>query len=190
MKTFSPAPSNKKARNIVCILLAAAFVMLILSSTDLLPSYRSVMQLGALVIITVALVVWCRYLLLHYTYSIEEDRSGIYTLIVYQTQGRRSSAMLALPLTDVFSVETLSSEELKKKEGSISEEAANGKKKLRKYNFLSTISPNEVMLMLSVKRESVTEVVLEPNAEFAAELESCILAARQKSAELYGEEEE
>ena len=44
--------------------------------------------------------------------------------------------------------------------------------------------------MLSVKRESVTEVVLEPNAEFAAELESCILAARQKSAELYGEEEE
>lgn len=184
MKTYTPKSQNNNSKYLISAFFVISFILIGLAYADVLPISRSYLHIGVIFMLTFAILFWCRYILTYFTYSLEEDRSGLFNLIIYQTQGKRTSAMCACPLKGGITLEKLSGEAL--------ESAKSRKVKgLRRFNFTVTLMPKEAWLLCAADAKGGRiEILLELSEEFAVEVINAADFSQKKAQELYNEDED
>ena len=108
---FRPKAADEKGKRVFLLTLLLALATFLCSL--LLDSYQGIVQLVALVLITVSLYIYNRYVATSYEYEITTDNDGTPVFVVLAYQGKRTSTLCRIALWDVTSVTRYSPDELK-----------------------------------------------------------------------------
>lgn len=141
---------KKRAFPLFFVLIGISVALVI--SYMISPKYRGVIGLVAICAMTAAMMVYLRYVISDYTYSVREGEDNQAFLIFTKIVGKRQSMMGCVPLYAVQSIEKFTKEELK---------AQKIDKGTQKYNFAPTFSPDVVYAIRAQKGSVKYFVVLE-----------------------------
>ena len=134
MYEFSPKKTNKKGQNISAILFITSILAMFFSNIPNLP-YRSVMQVIALVMLSVAVMLLGRYVFKTYTYAVIQNDDGSYDLTVTEIKRKSRITVCRIGLSGIEEaviVKVSDSKEMKKK--------SSGRKS---FNYCVDMSPEE-----------------------------------------------
>lgn len=149
-----PMPKNKKARTLFFILLSAAAATVIASY--FLTSYKGIVQLGSLILLVSAVVIYTRYLGSVYSYEVTYDSDETPIFVVCQLSGKRRTSLCRVDLADIVEISLLSAEAYR---------AYKTEPGMKRYNYTPTLFPEEVYLMKVRSRTERADVFLELSAE-------------------------
>ncbi len=149
-----PVPKNKNARTLFFVLLGAAAATVGVSY--FLTAYKGIVQLGSLILLVAAVVIYTRYIGVVYSYEVSFDGDGTPIFVVCQFSGKRRTSLCRVDLGDISEIETLSAEKYR---------AYKTEQGTKRYNYTPTLFPPEVNLMKVRGRFERADVILELSAE-------------------------
>ena len=165
-------PKNKNA--------VIAFVVLLLVSAlgfcvyFILDSYRGVVGLFALMILTIAILVYTKFIAPAFYYDIATDSDGIPMFVVRQIIGKRQTTLCRLDLADIVSVDYETKEERSHHKT---------QRGVRKYIYAPTMFPKEIYRITAKSRYESAEIIIEGSEVFANTLKDYAREARKMRAE-------
>lgn len=159
--------SNKNASR-VCYasLLSAALCVIVCFFID---KYQALISVGALVFVTVAILMYTRYMAVSYLYDIFLDAENNPMFLVRSRTGRRETTLLRLDLYAITGLKRLNQSELK------SYKCDTG---VLKYNYCPTLFPSSAVLMTVRSHYEKADVFIEVTDEFMEYLSSIAKEAR------------
>ena len=95
--------SNNKARALFIIFMVCSFLTVMLSA--LIAEYKGVFTLAGAVLLSVALLLYSKYIAPVYFYDVSADSAGVPLLIVRQQVGKRQSTLCRIALSDITKIE-------------------------------------------------------------------------------------
>ena len=149
-----PMPKNKNARTLFFVLLAAAAATVIASY--FLTHYKGVVQLGSLILLVAAVLIYTRYLGSVYSYEVTFDSDETPIFVVCQLSGKRRTSLCRVDLADITEIEALEAAAYR---------AYKTEQGTKRYNYTPTLFPDEVYLMKVRSRTERADVFLELSAE-------------------------
>jgi hypothetical protein len=161
-------PKNKNS--------AIAFVVLLLTSAlgfcvyFIIDSYKGVVGLFALMILTVAILVYTKFIAPAFYYDIAIDSEGIPMFVVRQIIGKRQTTLCRLDLADIVSVDYET-----KKERSLHKTPRG----TRKYIYAPTMFPKEIYRITAKGHYESAEIIIEGSEVFANTLRDYSIQARK-----------
>ena len=165
---FHPKAQNAKGKRVFLITLLLALALFL--SSLLFTSYQGVIQLVALVLLTIALYFYNRYVTTSFVYEITTDADGAPVFVVSSYQGKRVSTLCRIALWDVTGVVRYTREELAKREKS---------KEVSTHKFTPTMSP-EIITVISVRSTyEKCDLWLETAEDFDAYFLSVVKEAKE-----------
>lgn len=168
IKEFSvkPKPSNNKARTVFIFCMLAAFVLITLST--LIPLYKGIVSLIGILLLSVALMLYAKYIAPIYFYDITFDSEGIPLFVVRQQTGKRYTTLCRIALHEIVKIEKQSREERR---------AHKTPYEMKKYSYLPTFDPAEVYRLTTSGRYERAEILIESSDGFADLLASYVAEA-------------
>lgn len=169
-----PKPSNNKARAmfIACSVLAFALVTL----STVIPLYRGLVSMAGVLLLTLALVFYTKYILPIYFYDIFIDSDGTPLFVVRQQTGRRESTLCRIPLNEILRVEKQSRQQRREHKTPY---------EVKKYAYLPTLDPDEIYRITTSGRYERAEILIECSEGFAKMLTVYSAEARQLRSDEY-----
>ncbi len=161
-------PQNKNS--------AIAFVVLLLISAlgfcvyFMVDSYKGVVGLFALMILTVAILVYTKFIAPAFYYDVAIDSEGIPMFVVRQIIGKRQTTLCRLDLADIVSVDYET-----KKERSLHKTPRG----IRKYIYAPTMFPKEIYRITAKGLYESCEIVIEGSVVFANTLRDYVIQAKK-----------
>lgn len=125
------------------------------------PKFAGVVSLAAVATMTASVLIYIRYVVSDYTYSVREGENHQSYLIVTKLVGKRQSMIGCVPLYAIKSIEKFTKEELKKQKI---------EKGTHKYNFAPTFSPDVVYVIKAETSTIKYNVIIEGTDELCARL--------------------
>ncbi len=161
------APSNKKA-SYVCYasLLSSALCVGVCFFID---KYQAIFSALAVVFITVAIVMYTRYMAASYIYDLTSDADGKPIFVVRSRTGKRDTTLLRIDIYAIESLKRLSAKEIK------THKCDTG---VLKYNYCPTLSPDSAVLMTVRSHYENADVFIEVSDEFTEYLANVAKYAR------------
>ena len=169
-----PKPSNNKARAmfIACSVLAFALVTL----STVIPLYRGLVSMAGVLLLTLALVFYTKYILPIYFYDIFIDSDGTPLFVVRQQTGKRQSTLCRIPLNEILRVEKQSRQQRREHKTPY---------EVKKYAYLPTLDPDEIYRITTSGRYERAEILIECSEGFAKMLTVYSAEARQLRSDEY-----
>lgn len=118
--------------------------------------YAGVVSLAAICTLTASVMVYIRYIVSDYTYSVREGEGGQAFLLFTKIVGKRQSMMGYLPLYGIKSIEKFTKNDIKQQKA---------EKGAHKYNFAPSFSPDVVYLIKAETRTLKYHVIIEGTDE-------------------------
>lgn len=165
---FRPKPTNQLGKRVFLLTLLCALAIFVVSL--FLPSYQSVVQLLALVLLTISLYYYNRYVSTTYEYEITTDSDGTPVFVVSTTQGKRTSALCRIALWDVVGLERFAKENLSKREND---------KTVSRHVLLPTLSPTVVTVVSVRSTYEKCELWLETSEDFDSYFLTLVRTAKE-----------
>lgn len=168
--SVSPKPQNQKARSIMLVMFLLSGI--IIATSFSLEKYRGVISSFSLLTLTVALLLYTKYISVKYYYEIMIDDDGVPLFLVRQSVGKRSSLLCRIELSSIVQVE---------------KENAAMRKKHKKaddafsYSYCPTLFPENTIRLYVVGYRAKSEIVIEGNDEFASLLIDYAKTAKEMS---------
>ena len=145
---------KKRAMPLFFTLIAISFALVAVSM--FITKYSGLVSLASIGTITAAMMVYIRYIISDYTYSVREGEGNQAFLIFTKIVGKRQSMMGFIPLYAIKSIERFTKTEIKKQK--IDQNA-------RKYNFAPSFSPDFVYVIEAQTRTDKYHVIIEGTDE-------------------------
>ena len=120
------------------------------------PKYSGVVSLVSICTMTAAVMIYVRYVVSDYTYSVREGENHQSYLIFTKVVGKRQSMMGCIPLYAIKSIEKFTNDELKQQKID---------KGTHKYNFAPSFAPDAVYVIKAKTRTVSYFVVIEGTDE-------------------------
>ena len=149
-----PVPKNKNARILFFSILGSAAAAVILAY--FLESYKGIVQLGALILLVAAVLVYTRYIGAVYSYEVTFDSDETPIFVVCQFSGKRRTSLCRVDLADVVDIEVLTNAAYR---------AYRTEPGVKRYNYTPTLNPPEVHLMRVRSHTERADVLLELSSE-------------------------
>ena len=166
--------SNNNAR-VACFTLLGVSV-LVFCAYFISPSYKGLIGLLGIALITAAVLIYTKYVSCEYYYDITKDYDSAPVFVVRQITGKRQSTLCRIGLSDIISAKM---ESAKERAG---HKTPTG---YRKYVYLPTLMPKESCRLTVSNRYEKAEIIIEASEEFKNLLLSYSVEAR----ELFSDEE-
>lgn len=162
-----PRATNEKGKRafLLFLILSAA----LFAASLFLPSYQGIVQLCALVGITIALYFYNRYLATVYEYEITTDTDGTPIFVVSSYSGKRVSALCRIALWDIREIRRLSREQMRSQKKP---------KDTARHYYTPTLSPDSVLCIFERTRYEKEEIFIESNEAFEEYLRAAVEQAR------------
>ena len=161
-------PSNNKARTlfIVCMLIAFGLVMI----SAIITTYKGVASMAGVGFLSIAIVIYTKYLGSTYFYDITVDSSGVPLLVVRQQIGKRYSTLCRIALAEITKIE---------REDKKQRAAHKTPIDTKKYSYLPSLSPDTSYRITSCNKYEKAEILIEISDEIASLVSSYTGEARQ-----------
>ena len=150
---------KRKAFPVFFTLIAISAVLVIVSMIT--PKYSGLISLASICTMTASVLVYVRYIVSDYTYSVREGEGNQSFLIFTKVVGKRQSMMGCIPLYAIKSIEKFTKSELKGQKVEVG---------THKYNFAPTFSPDIVYVMKAQTRTLKYYVIMEGTDELCDRL--------------------
>ena len=159
--------SNNNARVAFFVLLAAStltFVAYFIS-----PSYKGIIGLFGIALITASVLIFTKYVSCEYYYDVTWDTDGTPVFVVRQIIGKRQSTLCRIALSDIVGAKMESVSERRAHKTPVG---------YRKYTYFPTLIPAGSCRLTVSNRYEKAEILVEVNEEFKNLLLSYSLEAR------------
>ena len=157
---------------IACSVLAFALVTL----STVIPLYRGLVSMAGVLLLTIALVFYTKYILPIYFYDIFIDSDGTPLFVVRQQTGKRQSTLCRIPLNEILRVEKQSRQQRREHKTPY---------EVKKYAYLPTLDPDEIYRITTSGRYERAEILIECSEGFAKMLTVYSAEARQLRSDEY-----
>ena len=157
---------------IACSVLAFALVTL----STVIPLYRGLVSMAGVLLLTLALVFYTKYILPIYFYDIFIDSDGTPLFVVRQQTGKRQSTLCRIPLYEIVRVEKQSRQQRREHKTPY---------EVKKYAYLPTLDPDEIYRITTSGRYERAEILIECSEGFAKMLTVYSAEARQLRSDEY-----
>ena len=147
--------ADKRRAFPIFFLLIGISVILVFASM-ITPKYSGLVSLTAIGTLTASVMIYVRYIVSDFTYSVCEGEDKQAYLIFTKIVGKRQSMMGCIPLYAIKSIEKYNKEEYKKQKAEVGE---------HNYNFVPTIFPDVVYIIKAQTRTVKYHVVIEGTDE-------------------------
>ena len=165
--SVKPKPSNNKARAAFIISMALSFALICIST--FIPLYKGLVSLGGVGLLSVAIVLYTRFIAPVYFYDIFIDSNGVPLFIVRQQVGKKYTTLCRISLHEIVKIEKQTRDQLRQhKTGN----------EMKKYSYLPTLDPDQVYRITTSGRYEGAEILIESSDEFANMLLSYSTEAR------------
>ena len=159
--------SNGKARTAFIVLMLFAFGLVAVSA--IIDSYRGLVSMAAVGFLSLAIVLYTKYLASTYFYDITFDSSGTPLLVVRQQTGKRHSTLCRIALSEIVKIEAESSKERR---------AHKTPYDTKKYSYLPSLEPDHSYRITTSGRYEKAEILIEISEEIGGLLSSYVNEAR------------
>lgn len=167
--SVKPKPSNNKARALFIILMLLAFLLILIST--LIDSYKGIVSLLGVISLSLALVIYTKYISPAYYYDITFDSGGLAVFVVRQLVGKRFTTLCRIALSDIVRVEKESAKERREHKTPMG---------VVKYSYLPTLDPAESHRITTSSKYEKAEILIEASDEFAGLIRSYSLEERER----------
>lgn len=157
---------------IACSVLAFALVTL----STVIPLYRGLVSMAGVLLLTLALVFYTKYILPIYFYDIFIDSDGTPLFVVRQQTGKRQSTLCRIPLNEILRVEKQSRQQRREHKTPY---------EVKKYAYLPTLDPDEIYRITTSGRYERAEILIESSEGFAQLLSAYSVEAREQRSDEY-----
>ena len=159
---YRPVSDKRRAMPLFFSVLMLSAVLVALST--FLPKYKGVVSLAAMIGLCISVLIFTRYFIAEFVYSVIVSNEGDAMLVVVRITGKRESTMCALRMADITSVVYKSESEAK---------AYKPEPVSKKYNFVPDFSPKSFYLITASSRtDGKQEIMISGTQELAARLAS------------------
>lgn len=152
--------ADKRRAFPVFFLLIGISAVLVIASM-IATKYSGLISLASICTMTAAVMMYVRYIVSDYTYSVREGENNQSFLIFTKIVGKRQSMMGCIPLYAIKSIEKFTKERLKQDKIA---------KNVHKYNFAPTFSPDEFYVIKAQTRSLSYFVIIEGTDELCERL--------------------
>ena len=152
-----------------------AFVVLLIVSAlgftayFFLESYKGVVGVFALMILTVAILVYTKFIAPSFYYDVAVDSENVSMFVVRQIIGKRQTTLCRIDLADIVSIE------YETKKDRIRHKTPRG---VRKYIYAPTMFPNEIYRITAKNRYETAEIIVEGTEVFLETMRAYVNEAR------------
>ena len=164
----SPKPSNKKAKILSFVFLAAA--LMIFAVSVVIQHYRGVVSMFSTVFLVIGILLYTRYVSPVYYYDIMLDSEGTPLFVVRALNGKRETTLCRIGLAEIMKVER---EDRKRRH------LHKTPKTHMKYVYMPTLDPDVSYRLTTASRYERAEIVIEASDEFASMLRAYSLEAKE-----------
>lgn len=160
-----------------------AFVSLLIVSAlgfaiyFVLERYKGVVGVFALMILTVAILVYTKFIAPAFYYDVAIDSSGTPMFVVRQIIGKRQTTLCRLDLADIVSIEYETKKDRREHKTT---------RGVRKYIYAPTMFPKEIYRITAKNRYETAEIIVEGTEVFLETMRQYVKEARLMRAD--GEE--
>lgn len=170
IKNFSVTakPQNNNAKILMWVFFALALICLAVAI--FIKQYKGVVGLGTLGFITLAVLVYTKYISVVFHYDIIAEGEDEPLFVVRQTIGKRHSTLCRIALADVQRIER---ETLKQRREHKSEPG------VVKYVYTPTLAPETSIRMSVSSRFERAEIIIEGSDEFIELLKGIVITAKE-----------
>ena len=172
--SVKPKPTNGKARYAFVFSAAGAFAMIMLST--FIPLYKGIVSLVGIGLLSVALLVYTKYVAPIYYYDITFDGNGEALFVVRQQTGKRQTTLCRIALREIVKIE---------KESRAQRREHKTPYEMKKYSYLPTLDPDVTYRITTSGRYERAEILIESSDGFADLLSSYSAEAKNS----YGEDD-
>ena len=148
--------SNNIARALFIIFMSSSFALVLLST--LVINYKGVVSLFGVMMFSVALVLYTKYVAPIYYYDIFIDSDGQPLFIVRQQLGKKQSTLCRIGLNEITKINAESIKERREHKTALG---------VRKYSYLPTVAPTKAYRITTEGRYEKAEILIECSDEFA-----------------------
>ena len=166
--SVSPTPQNGNAKKYMA--LSFFLAALIIAVSMMLKEYRGIVAVFSLVPLTLALLIYTKYLAPKYYYDVFINDDGVPLFIVRQVTGQRSTTLCRVELSLITSVE---------RENKAERRARKAESDVSRFIYCPTLFPESVIRIKLVGYGQKSEVVIEGNDEFLKTLDEYVNEARK-----------
>lgn len=150
-------PSNSKARAIFIVLIVSAFLFVMLST--LASSYKGIISGLGVILLSLGIVVYNKYILPIYYYDITFDHNSVPVFVVRQLSGKRQITLARISLCEITEIE---------KEDGKARRSHKTPKDTMKYSYMPTFSPDTSYRLTVNGNSEKAEILIECSEEFAS----------------------
>lgn len=165
------SPSNNKAKIVFTLCFFGSFAFFFLSS--ILPLYKGVVGLLGLVLLTVAILMYTKYMSSVFYYEITTDSEGQGLFLVRQVIGKRETLLCRIALSEIVKAER------EDKKTSNSHKTPYDHKK---YSYTPTLFPGISYRLTTQSRYEKAEVIIEAPEDFVNLLVKYSIEEREREA--------
>ena len=173
--SVKPKPSNNNARLIFVFGASLAFAFILLST--FIPLYKGVVSLVGVALLSLALVVYAKYIAPIYYYDITFDSQGRGLFVVRQQVGKRQTTLCRISLHEIVGVEKQTAEQRRAHKTPVG---------VIKYSYLPTLFPSDVYMITNCSRYEKAEILIEVSDDFAEIIRSYSCEARDMNVDEEG----
>ena len=167
--TYRPVSDKRRALPLFFTLLFASAVLVAVST--FIPKYKGVVSLGAMLLLCATVLVFTRYYIAEFIYSVAVSNDGDALLVITRITGKRESAMCTLPVYSILSVEYKSGDAAKSyKLDPVS----------KKYNFVPDFKPESFYVIFAKDKGILSEIMIYGTPELAQRLKEYSLIERER----------
>lgn len=152
-------PSNGKARTlfILCMLLAFGLVMI----SAIIDSYKGIVSMAAVAFLSLAIVIYTKYLASTYFYDITFDSEGTPLLVVRQQTGKRHTTLCRIALFEITKIEQENAKQRREHKTPFD---------TKKYTYLPSLNPDLSYRITAWGKYEKAEILIEVSEEIASML--------------------
>ncbi len=122
------------------------------------PSYKGLIGVLAIALITAAILIYTKYVSVDYYYDITFDSNEAPIFVVRQVTGKRQSTLCRIDMADIVKITYETSEERRKKKKDINSKL---------YVYTPTLFPPDIYRILAKNRYDSFELIIEGTEELA-----------------------
>ncbi len=169
IREFSAKPkcSNNKARMLFVMSTSVGFALVLLST--FIPAYKGLVSLAAIILLTLSVMLYTRYIAPVYFYDIMVTEGGEPLFVVRQQTGKRYTTLCRISLYEIVKVEKETAEQ-RRGHKTLSE--------VKKYSYLPTLDPAESYRITVNGKYEKAEILIEAGEDFISILSQYANEAR------------
>ncbi len=167
--SVSVKPQNALAKQLMAICFGLSALIFALSM--MIDKYRGVVAAFSLVTLTLALLLYTKYISARYVYEIFTDDDGEPLFIVRQLTGQKSVTLCRVEIATISKVE---------REDKKTRRAHKTERDVYRYSYCPTLSPEYVIRLSLVGYRAKSEILIEGSEDFAALLKAYAQEAKSR----------